>query len=183
MTEKWYWRFQYTTTNWQAVRLTHVNAPNYISFHAYYIIYPFYQSVTFPVTPSLNEYVALVAPEIRCQSQLTFIVTHLQVTAHQHLHLLHHHLGNYETNPRNIQSCLSHVYVNLPMSPPHTHKLSHDSIPFSGNKQTTKLRRKEQEYPSKDHNNPHMPHMLQASTSLTRNTVFSWCGTNQHQCS
>lgn len=109
MTEKWYWRFQYTTTNWQAVRLTHVNAPNYISFHAYYIIYPFYQSVTFPVTPSLNEYVALVAPEIRCQSQLTFIVTQLQVTAHQHLHLIHHHLGNYETNPRNIQSCLSHV--------------------------------------------------------------------------
>lgn len=72
-------------------------------------VYPLYQSVTFPVTPSLNEYVALVAPEIRCQSQLTFIVTQLQVTAHQHLHLLHHHLGNYETNPRNIQSCLSHV--------------------------------------------------------------------------
>lgn len=65
------------------------------------------------MTPSLNEYVALVAPEIRCQSQLTFIVAQLQVTAHQHLHLLHlhhrHHLGNYETNPRNIQSCLSHV--------------------------------------------------------------------------
>lgn len=123
MTEKWYWRFQYTTTNWQAVRLTHVNAPNYISFHAYYIIYPFYQSVTFPVTPSLNEYVALVAPEIRCQSQLTFIVAQLQVTAHQHLHLLHHHLGNYETNPRNIQSCLSHVlrqFTNVTATNTHT---------------------------------------------------------------